>query len=768
MLHFLSQGLRQANAYRKKDFKFDLVSAIVVFLVAIPLCLGIALASGAPLLSGFISGIIGGIVVGMLSGSHVSVSGPAAGMAAVVLGAISYLGDFNTFLTALVLAGVIQMLVGIARGGFIAEYIPSNVVQGLLCAIGLLLIIKQLPLAFTHPMEYVKLKVDLVEATKGVKLKPLQDILSHIDMGAILISLVSFAVLIFFDVTKNKTLKNIPAPILVVLAGVVMNEAFIFYDSSLTQDVLQMVQIPEHQSLGAMLGHLQFPNWSALYDKKVYLYAFIIMSVASLETLLNIKAAESLDKRKRHCSKDRELVAQGAGNIVVGLIGGIPITSVIVRTSVNVESGSRTKFSTILHGFFLLAAIMLLPKWINKIPLTSLAAILIHTGYKLNRPTIYKNFYAQGLDRFIPFIATIVGILIFNLLSGVLIGLAFSFFNILRSNSRQRIDLIQEIYPTGVVNRLMLPRQVSFLNKASLFAELDTVPKDSQFVIDASNTEYMDKDIIDLINNFQREAKQKNISASLVGFKDHYDVHDSIHFINVTTYDVQSNIRPEAVLNILQEGNERFVNDTRIHRIHKLDIEQTAETQHPLAVIVTCIDSRVPVETIFDMTVGDIFVARVAGNIANPDILASIEYACEVVGAKLVVVLGHTRCGAISAACDSVELGHITQLLEKVKPAIEAENTTMDDRNSKNAHFVHNVTELNIANSMRTVYQDSEILKNLIDKGEVGLIGASYDVQTGKVRFGRYSEKLHALPQNTPEGLVEKLQTLEQRIEQPA
>ncbi|WP_133126997.1 bifunctional SulP family inorganic anion transporter/carbonic anhydrase [Legionella nagasakiensis] len=761
MTEVLSTNFRKLRVYKRRALKFDFIAAIVVFLVAIPLCLGIALASGAPLFSGILSGIIGGVVVGSLSGSQVSVSGPAAGMAAVVLAAIAQLGDFNTFLLALALAGILQIIVGSFRAGFIADYIPSNVIQGLLCAIGILLIIKQLPLAFTLSSDLAELKMHLLETTEGLTLKPLYELSFHINSGAMLISLFSFAILIFFSKTKITWLKVIPGPIVVVIVGIILNELFILSDSYLAQHSPQLVNIPENDGFSDFLSQLQSPTWSAWSNPKVYLYAFILAVVASLESLLNVKAGEKLDRKRRYCSKDRELFAQGFGNLIAGLTGGIPVTSVIVRTSVNIQAGSKTKASAVLHGFFILFAVMLIPQALNKIPLSSLAAILIYTGYKLTSPAIYLNIFRQGLDRFIPFIATVTSIVVFNLLAGILIGLLVSLFYILKSNSQVRLDIIKEFYPNGVTNRLILPQQTTFLNKASLVAELDSIPRNSQLIIDARYSDYIDKEIVEFLKEFKNEqAPHKQISLNLIGFKDHYAIHNYIDFINVTTYDVQSMLEPSQVLNILKEGNQRFLHDNRIHRSIKTDIRYTATTQHPIAVVLGCIDSRVPVETIFDMSFGDLFCVRVAGNVVNDDVLASMEYACHVVGAKLIVVLGHTRCGAIQAACDNVEQGHITQLLAKIKPAITAETQTTSNRTSNNSDFVHHVTELNIANTLQHIYQESKRLSSMIDQEEIGMVGAIYDVNTGEVTFKDFSTEVAHFDKKHSDKLTEKLHKL--------
>ncbi len=733
--------------YRETHFRLDLTAAFVVFLVAIPLCLGISMASGAPLFSGILSGIIGGMVVGALSGSSVSVSGPAAGMAAVVLTIISQLGDFNAFLLTLTLAGVIQFIMGSFRAGFIADYIPTNVIQGLLCAIGLLLIVKQLPLAFTHAANLSEFKRLLLDtSSEGVALAPLFSLSQHINKGATFISCISLITLIYFDKTKNSFLKAIPGTVIVVILGVLLNEVFVLMGSSLAQDTPQLVNIPNEAGIKSLAQQFTFPKWSAWTDPRVYLYAFMIAIVASLETLLNIQAAEKLDKQHRQCSKDRELAAQGIGNFISGLIGGLPITSVVVRTSINIQTGAKTKIATIMHGAFILLAILYVPYVLNRIPLSSLATVLIYTGYKLTSPKIYQSIYKQGFDRFIPFVATIVGIVAIDLLAGILIGLFVSLFFILKSNSQMRIDIIKEISPNGIINRIVLPQQITFLNKAALVAELKAIPNGSQLIIDARYSNYIDKEIVEYIRTFQEEQTPfREISMNLIGFKDQYAIHNYIDFLNVTTYSAQASLTPHEVLLLLQEGNQRLLQDRRIHRSIHDDIKLTAAGQHPIAVILGCIDSRVPVETIFDMSFGDLFCVRIAGNVVNNDIMASIEYACQVIGAKLIVVLGHTQCGAIAAACDDVKQGHITELLQKIKPAIDAEHETLHNRTSKNPGFVQQVTTLNIANTLVQLYEKSPALKAMSEQEHIGMVGAIYDVNTGTVSFRSFADEVARL-----------------------
>lgn len=730
---------RRFKIYNKTHLKFDLVAAIAVFLVAIPFCLGIALASGAPLFSGLVSGIIGGVIVGLLSGSQASVSGPSAGMAAVAFTAIAQLGSFEAFLLALTFAGILQLFLGIFRAGIIADYLPANVIQGLLCAIGILLIIKQLPLAFSHAANSGELQKLLLSSTEGISLQPLLHLQDHLNAVATVIAFTSFLILCFFDRRTHPHIKNM-GPLVVLISGILLNELFTYSNAHQVPDTPQWLNIPSVTSLDLLLKQLHHPDFNAITNPAIYLHALIIALIASLETLLNLKAIEKIDRKHRNCSADRELFAQGIGNLTAGLLGGIPLTSVIVRTSVNIQAGSKSKMSAILQGLLLAFSLLLIPNVLNKIPLSSLAALLVYTGYKLARPSLFIDIYRQGWDRFIPFIITVISIVVFNILAGILLGLATSLLYILKSNSEARLNIMKEIYPTGITYRLLLPQQVTFLNKASFIAELNAIPRHSQLIIDARNASYIDKEIIELMHEFKREqAPTRQIALNFEGFKDHYNIHNVIDFIKVTTYDIQANLRPEQVLNILQEGNQRFLQDMRIHRSPKLDMQQTAKAQHPIAVVLGCIDSRVPVETIFDMTFGDIFCIRVAGNVINMDVIASMEYACHVVKAKLIVVLGHTRCGAIQSACDGVQEGNITRLLAKIKPAIAAETETQENRTGQNMHFVNQVIHLNVANALQHIYQKSPILSTLVDNEEIGIAGAVYDVNSGTVHFKDYS-----------------------------
>ncbi len=732
-----------ATHYPLSNLKFDLVASIVVFLVAIPLCLGIGLASGAPLLSGILSGIIGGIIVGMISESPVSVSGPAAGMAAVVLAAITQLGSFNLFLLALVFAGAIQIIIGALRVGFIADYIPSNVIQGLLCSIGILIIIKQLPFVLTYTSENQHL-LDLFKDISGnLNIPNMVNIAYHLNLGATVIGLVSLALLIYFDKTKNRFMKQIPGPVVVVIVGTFLNESFEFFAPLLTQTSYELVNLPVSHGISDFISKLDRPSWDGITNPNVYLYAFTLAAVASLEALLNLEGVQKLDKVQRYTSRNRELIAQGVGNTIAGLIGGLPITSVIVRSSVNIDSGARSKLSTILHGAWILLVALMIPHWMNAIPLAALAAILIYVGYKLTHPKIFREMYRQGASRYIPFVVTIIAIITTNLLTGVIIGLIVGFFFILRNNAQVKLDIIKEKYPSGETNRLILPQHMSFLRKASLVAELNSFPENSRLIIDARYTQYIDQDILEVLETFKNtQAPDKNIMLNMLGFKDHYDIHDHIEFLNVTNYLTQSSLTPEEVLAILKEGNKRFIEDKPISRQLSEDVKATSYTQHPIAIILGCIDSRVPVESIFDMGFGDVFVTRIAGNVVNDDIIASLEFACHYAGAKLIVVLGHTFCGAIKAACDNKDHGYLSHLLDKIKPAIVAESAThKDHRTIDNVEYMANVTRLNVENAVSQIQSDSAILSKMLKEKSIGLIGATYDIRTGIVHF--HHKKAH-------------------------
>ena len=508
-----------------KYLKNDLPASIVVFFVAVPLCLGIALASGAPLFSGIIAGIIGGIVVGMASGSSLGVSGPAAGLAVIVLNSIATLGAWPVFLLAVVLAGIIQIILGYAKAGFIAYFFPSSVIKGMLTGIGLLIILKQIP----HALGWDKDPVgdDAFFQSDGQNtFSEIFKAVEFITPGAMLIGAISLAILILWDkilVKKHKIFQLIQGPIVVVILGVVMNY---FYQNEILNFSLaadQVVRLPVPSSISGFFAQFTFPDFAALSNPEVYKVAIIIAIVGSLETLLSVEATDKLDPDKRVTPTNRELKAQGLGNAISGLIGGLPVTQVIVRSSANISFGGKTKMSAILHGIFLLISAITIASVLNMIPLASLAAILLMVGYKLAKPSLFKQMYKLGWEQFMPFAATVVAILLTDLLVGITIGICFGIFYTLRHSYRNSHHL-KDIIRTEEgheVHHLVLAEEVSFFNKASVIKVLDAIPANSKVIIDCSKSKSIAYDVVELIKDYQTNAKTKNITVEKINFNEY-------------------------------------------------------------------------------------------------------------------------------------------------------------------------------------------------------------------------------------------------------
>ncbi|MDX2069862.1 MAG: solute carrier family 23 protein [Haliscomenobacter sp.] len=516
---------------RSTYFRTDILSGAVVFLVALPLCLGIALASGAPLFAGIIAGVIGGIVVGILSKSQLSVSGPAAGLTAIILAAIGTLGSYQTFLVAVVLAGGIQIVLGLVKAGTISNYFPSNVIEGMLTAIGIIIILKQVPHAIGYDVDNEGDFFFIEKNTGHNTFSALIDAVNYSHLGAITITLVSLAILIAFNkVAFLKKLKVVPGALVVVIVGVLINEFFKLSGSSLVISQEHLVSLPVPKSFNDFTGQFSLPNFAEITRPDVWVVALTIAVVASIETLLCIEASDKLDPLKRYTDTNRELLAQGTGNILSGLLGGLPMTSVIVRTSANINSGGRTKTATIAHGILLLLAVVSIPAILNKIPLACLAAVLLMIGYKLASPAVFKHMWKSGKYQFIPFIITVVAVVFTDLLEGVAIGLVVSVFFILRANLKLAYFFKKEEYHEGEVITIKLAQEVSFLNKAAIKQTLNHLPAQSKVVIDATDTFYIDHDVVQLIKDFLNiGSRDKDIRVSLVGFKDEYTMEFSSH-----------------------------------------------------------------------------------------------------------------------------------------------------------------------------------------------------------------------------------------------
>lgn len=632
------------NHYRQ-----DLPASLVVFFVALPLCLGIALASGAPLFSGIIAGIVGGIVVGVASGSPLGVSGPAAGLAVVVLGYLAALGgSWETFLLAVVLTGVIQVIAGFCKLGSIARYFPESVIKGMLSGIGLIIILKQIPHAVGYNSEF-KNDFGFENLDSANTFSELSHMTNHITLNALIIAVISMLILIIWDevlAKKHKLFKAIPSPLVAVISGIILANFLQLHET-------QIVKIPVTSGIGEFIGQFTTPDFSQIFNPQIYAMAFVMAIIASIETLLCVEAADKLDPQKRVTPTNRELKAQGLGNIISGLIGGLPITQVVARSSANVNFGAKSKLSTISHGFLLLISAITIPGLLNMIPLATLACVLLTVGYKLSKPAIFKEVYKMGREHFIPFIATIIGMLYFDLLKGVGIGMGFATFFILRNNYHSR--------------------------------------------------------------NVLQNSEHQEVSA--------------------LTREVRDSLSPAKAVRLLKEGNQRFVNNLKLNRNLLQQINETSEQQHPFAFVLSCIDSRTSAELIFDQGLGDIFSCRIAGNVLNDDILGSMEFACNIAGAKLIMVLGHSECGAIKGACENVEMGKLTGLLKKIKPSVKEAKLIKSNQDFHDMKFVEQVTSINVERVAKQVLKESKIIHDLHKKGKIAIISGMYNVATGVVEF---------------------------------
>lgn len=768
------------------NLKNDLPAGLVVYLVALPLCLGIALASTENsnyLFAGIIAGVVGGIVVGTFSGSRLGVSGPAAGLVTIVLGGIKTLQPsieslgydpnnleataaqmkisldelnsmiaaeqlsvgFSYFLVAVVLAGVIQLIAGFLKAGVIGYYFPSSVIKGMLAAIGIILILKQFPHAVGFDKDFMG---DEAFAQKDGHntFSELYYALKYHSKGAVIISLISLGLLILFEMKfmkKIQLFKFLPGALFVVLIGTFINVYFIQSASDLALGGKHLVELPVAKTPAEFIGFLKLPDFSALTNVNVYILALTLALVASIESLLSVEATDKLDPDKGVTPTNRELKAQGIGNIVSGLIGGLPVTQVIVRSSANINSGGKSKVSTITHGIILLLSVIFIPAYLNYIPLSALAVILIMVGYKLAKPTLFMGMAKLGWEQFLPFVVTIAVVVLKDLLVGIGAGLVVSLYFVLRKNYKNSFRKFTDTANGQQKITLRLSEEVTFLNKASISQALEEIPENSVLIIDASKSKDMDYDVVERIDEFKGyTATQKNILVETIGvpelkdaggFKIGPEIKKIVTKMRTQDKKTQDLMTPQRALETLKEGNKRFVQNLRAHRNLLEQVNETSEGQFPFAVVLSCIDSRTSAELIFDQGLGDIFSVRVAGNVVNEDILGSMEYACKVAGSKLIVVLGHSKCGAIISACNHVKMGNVTSLLSKIEPSVVKVGKTYSDVTSEDA--VQLVADENVKSSIDQVKIKSPILAEMIEKGDIAIVGAMYDVESGRVGF---------------------------------
>ncbi len=736
------------SLFSPKTIPKDFLAGIVVFLVALPLCLGIAIASDAPPFAGVLAGIIGGIVVGALSGSHTSVSGPAAGLTAIVAAQIALLGSFEAFLLAVVIGGVLQIGLGIARAGALSAFFPSSVIKGLLAAIGVILILKQIPHIVGHDNDPEGEMAFSQPDSKNTFSEILSIFDGDIHLGALVVGFLSILVLLMWEKIKPLKRSVVPGPLVVVLLGVAVSVYLRSLGGKWEITSTHLVQFPVAESTSAFFSFFTTPDFSQFSNPAIYIAGVTIAIVASLETLLNLEAVDKLDPQQRNSPPSRELVAQGVGNVVAGLIGGLPVTSVIVRSSVNVDAGGKTKMSAIFHAVLLLLCAMFFPFYINMIPLSALAAILIVTGFKLASPTLFSQMWKQGRYQFAPFIITLVAIVMTDLLIGILIGLGVSVLFILNSNLRRPIRRIVETHLDGDIVHVELANQVSFLNRAALHKLLGESPRGTHLLIDATESDYIDPDILSLIRDYKlNTAPARGVTVSLKGFRDKYQLQDEIQFADYSTRELQDRVTPEQVLSILREGNRRFVSGNRLSRDFGRQVNATASGQTPLAAVLSCIDSRVPAELVLDVGLGDIFSVRVAGNVIGTKSLGSIEYGVTVAGVKLVLVMGHTRCGAVTAAVNLVGTNqdvtkatgcpHLHAIINEIEPSVDRDEFRAASAQGESyvEAVVDEVTVRNVMQTVEKIKSRSQAIRTAVASGQLMVVGAIYDVASGKIRF---------------------------------
>jgi MFS superfamily sulfate permease-like transporter len=710
--------------------------------------MGVAEASNASVYAGLIAGVVGGVLVGLLSNSPLSVSGPSAGLAALCATQLSKLQFFENLLPAVALAGILQVVFGLLRLGSAAAFFPSSAVKGLIAAVGLILVLKQIPHVLGHDPD-TEGEMSFFQADDKNTFSEIFSILDDFHPGAAFVGVVSLLLLLSWNRSGWLRKIPVPAPVCVAALGIGLNALFKSLGSPWTIEESHLVNIPPLGTGSPWSWFSAKPAWEALRNPDVYLAGLAIALIASLETLVNLEALAKIDPEQRRSSPNRELLAQGAGNIVCGLTGGLPISSVLERGSVNLAAGALSKRSAVFHGFLIFGCVTLIPRWINEIPLAVFGALLVSTGASLARFELFQQMWREGKNQFIPFSVTVGVTLFTDLSTGIVLGLFTSIAFILRSNFLQPIHRVLEKHLSGDVLRIQLPTQVTFFNRATLEKLLWEMPRGGHVLLDARHTDYIDPDMQDLLEDFQRStATAHGVRISRVGFKDGYGKsQDDIQYVDYTSRELQSALTPAAVLEILKAGHERFRAGQRIDRDFGRQVNATAEGQFPMAVILTCIDSRSPAELIFDLGLGDIFSVRIAGNIGRDKVLGSMEYSCAVAGAKLLVVMGHSSCGAVKAAVNFAANGEniskttgcvtLETLLKEIQTTIQPDELPriLHWRPEQRALFSDTVSKRNVLRTILGIRRNSSTLDKLVSEGKLAIVGAFYDVKTGQVRF---------------------------------
>lgn len=713
----------------------DIPAGIVVFLVALPLCLGIALASGAPLISGLISGIVGGVVVGYISKSGTSVTGPAASVSAVVYLAIQDLERFELFLVALIIAGIIQLVLGAIKAGIIADYMPTSIIKGLLAGIGVILILSQLPYIIGLDIDESKL-LNFSNDYIGNAGEIISLFFTSFTVGSILLSALSLFILIYWEKTPLRNFKLLPPALFVVIFGVLINLALKYTVPYLYLDGIHLVNIPKVDSL---FSFFTFPDLAGFTSGKVWTTGLTVAIIASISSLLNIEATDNLDPLKRKTPPNRELIAQGIGNTLCGLLGGIAVTSVIVRSSVNIEAGAQTKLSTIIHGFLLLTSVLFLSSVINLIPLATLAAILLVVGYKLASVNVFKALYKRGWDQFTPFIATVFFIVVIDVLTGVLIGTAISLFFLLRNNYYNPFFVVNTKYIQDEVIKLELANEVSFFNKASIKNTLWSIPDNSKVLIDATFTSYIDIDVIDILKDFQNTvAAKNNIEVNIIGLKDTYDVGEEINFFEQIKERKKQTTTPREILSYLEAGHQVYASGSdNMQRYRNKELQEYRDTI-PLAAVISCLDLKEPLHIVMNAEVGDLINIHSAGYIINNHVIRNAEFACRQQGAKLILLFGNTDNSIIAEALEDYLANRKNNNKTLIKEILKLPQFNEEHlRSKKTDELVNEIVEVQLELAKEKLFENSNFFKKNIPIGKVGIASAIFERASKKITFSK-------------------------------
>jgi carbonic anhydrase len=722
-----------APTRRRWDFSYwknDLQGGFVSFLVAVPLCLGIALASGAPLFAGIIAGIVGGLVVGALSGAALSISGPEAGLILVVLSASASLGSFGAVQLAVALAGLLQIGMGYARAGLISQFVPSAVIKGMMAAIGLILIMKQLP----HLLGY---DADAVEALslfpqQGASIvELLRQALAHVSPTALAIAGLGLGVLVLWEqavIKQHPVLSKIPGALIVVLLGVGVNQMVNAWHPAAALRDAHLVQLPVVSSVAGFLNLFSLPDFAQLRNPQLYSAALAIALVASLEALLSVEATDELDPLKRKSPANRELKAQGVGNLISGLLGGLPLTSVVVRSSVSINAGARTQLAALLHGTFLLLSVLLFPALLNFVPWAALAAILLVTGYKLTRLSLFRQQYEAGLNEFLPFVITVAAILATDLLLGIGIGAAVGVFFVLRGHSRHAHRHERLVVQGQERIRLQLGKHVSFLNKAGILKVLEAAPDGSTVEIDGTGADFIDRDIVGAIENFRETARRRQVQVIFLRQGAEY-AQNLAEQRETTGTDTDF----AAYYPLFGPGRNWVSEQLRRNPRYfsELRLEPT-----PKFLFIGCSDSRVPASRITGTSPEEVFVHRNVANLVvstDLNLLAVLQYAVEVLGVEHVVVCGHYGCGGVRVAMDEPDNSALNSWLSNVRSVMQRHQQQLAALETEEERY-RRLVELNVVEQVYHLQQTGIVQQARRQGRNLQLHGWVYDTEAGRLR----------------------------------